>query len=80
MSDAVSEVMKVTGGGAHGVLMTAVSPTAFSQAISISRRNATLNLVGLRPEQFATPIFEVVWKRITFRRSIAGSREAGLSS
>ncbi|WFU13432.1 alcohol dehydrogenase AdhP (plasmid) [Rhizobium sp. CB3090] len=73
--DAVAEVMKVTGGGAHGVLVTAVSPAAFSQAISIARRKATISLVGLPPGQFATPIFDVVLKRITLRGSIVGTRQ-----
>ncbi len=34
-------------GGAHGVLVTAVHPTAFSQAISMTRRDGTIVLVGL---------------------------------
>ncbi|MBB6303769.1 zinc-dependent alcohol dehydrogenase [Rhizobium leucaenae] len=75
MPDAVPEVIKVTGGGAHGVLVTAVSTAAFSQAISIARRKATISLVGLPPGQFATPIFDVVLKRITLRGSIVGTRQ-----
>ena len=35
---AVDQVLKVTGGGAHGVLVTAVSPPAFAQALSLVRR------------------------------------------
>src|ERR1700749_1651316 len=31
--DAVADILKTTGGGAHGVLVTAVSPPAFSQAL-----------------------------------------------
>ena len=35
--DAVAKVVKETGGGAHGVLVTAVSPAAFSLAIGMVR-------------------------------------------
>ncbi|MDQ6435597.1 alcohol dehydrogenase AdhP [Mesorhizobium sp. LHD-90] len=72
--DAVSEVIEATGGGAHGVLVTAVSPPAFSQALGIVRRRGTVSLVGLPPGDFPTPIFDVVLKRITVRGSIVGTR------
>ncbi|MCS0497146.1 alcohol dehydrogenase AdhP [Ancylobacter sp. MQZ15Z-1] len=72
--DAVAEIVKATGGGAHGVLVTAVSPPAFSQALSYVRRKGTVSLVGLPPGEFATPIFDVVLKRITVRGSIVGTR------
>jgi propanol-preferring alcohol dehydrogenase len=72
--DAVSQVIAATGGGAHGVLVTAVSPAAFSQAIAMTRRRGTVSLVGLPPGEFSTPIFDVVLKRITVRGSIVGTR------
>ncbi len=72
--DAIAEVIKVTGGGAHGVLVTAVSPPAFSQALQLVRRKGTVAIVGLPPGEFATPIFDVVLKRITLRGSIVGTR------
>src|SRR5580698_7969017 len=53
--DAISQVLKQTG-GAHGVLVTAVSPPAFSQALQFVRRKGTVSLVGLPPGDFATPI------------------------
>ena len=64
-----------TGGGAHGVLVTAVSPAAFSQSLNMVRRKGTISLVGLPPGDFATPIFDVVLKRITIRGSIVGTRK-----
>jgi len=73
--DAVGQVIRQTGGGAHGVLVTAVSPTAFSQALQLARRKGTVSLVGLPPGNFATPIFDVVLKRITVRGSIVGTRK-----
>ena len=73
--DAAAQVVRQTGGGAHGVLVTAVSPPAFAQAIGMVRRRGTVSLVGLPPGTFATPIFDVVLKRITLRGSIVGGRE-----
>ena len=72
--DAAAEIMKATGGGAHGILVTAVSRPAFSQALSMVRRKGTVALVGLPPGAFPTPIFDVVLKRITIRGSIVGTR------
>jgi len=72
--DAVQQVLRATGGGAHGVLVTAPSVPAFRQAISMARRRGTVSLVGLPPGEFPTPIFEVVLKRLTIRGSIVGTR------
>jgi alcohol dehydrogenase, propanol-preferring len=58
----------------HGALVTAVSNSAFQQAIGMLRRRGTLSLVGLPPGTFPTPIFEVVLKRLTIRGSIVGTR------
>jgi propanol-preferring alcohol dehydrogenase len=73
--DAAAQVVKLTGGGTHGVLVTAVSAPAFSQALSLVRRKGTVSLVGLPPGTFQTPIFDVVLKRITIRGSIVGTRK-----
>ncbi|MGJ4883678.1 MULTISPECIES: alcohol dehydrogenase AdhP [unclassified Bradyrhizobium] len=72
--DAVAQVIAITGGGAHGVLVTAVSTPAFAQALHMVRRKGTVSLVGLPPGEFPTPIFDVVLKRITVRGSIVGTR------
>jgi propanol-preferring alcohol dehydrogenase len=73
--DAVSTILEKTGGGVHGVLVTAVSPPAFRQALGMVRRKGTVSLVGLPPGDFETPIFDVVLKRITLRGSIVGNRQ-----
>ena len=73
-ADAAAQIVKLTGGGAHGVLVTAVSPSAFRQSSNIVRRGGTVSFVGLPPGEFATPIFDVVLKRITMRGSIVGTR------
>jgi propanol-preferring alcohol dehydrogenase len=73
--DAAAQMVKLTSGGAHGVLVTAVSPVAFAQALKMVRRRGTVSLVGLPPGEFRTPIFDVVLNRITIRGSIVGGRE-----
>lgn len=73
--DAVNNVIRETGGGAHGVLVTAVSNPAFAQAVAMVRRGGTMALVGLPPGDFPLPIFPVVLKRITVRGSIVGTRQ-----
>jgi propanol-preferring alcohol dehydrogenase len=73
--DLVALVRQRTAGGAHGVLVTAVSRAAFSQALQLVRRRGTVSFVGLPPGEFATPIFDIVLKRITLRGSIVGTRE-----
>ena len=72
-ADPVATVQREIG-GAHGALVTAVSPAAFTQAIGMLRRGGTCALVGLPPGDFATPIFDVVLKRLTIRGSIVGTR------
>ena len=62
-------------GGAHGVLVTAVSQKVFRQAIDMLRRGGTCALVGLPPGDFPTPIFDVVLKGLTIRGSIVGTRK-----
>jgi alcohol dehydrogenase, propanol-preferring len=73
--EAVARVVKATGGGAHGVLVTAVARSAFSQALAVARKKGTVSLVGLPPGDFPTPIFDVVLKRVTIRGSIVGTRK-----
>nr|WP_257218505.1 zinc-binding dehydrogenase [Acinetobacter sp. YH12235] len=73
-SDVKEEVMKATGEGCHGVLVTAVSPKAFEQAVSIVRRGGTMVLNGLPPGKFDLPIFDMVLDGITVRGSIVGTR------
>jgi propanol-preferring alcohol dehydrogenase len=71
--DPAGEIQRLIG-GAHGVLVTAVNPEAFRQAIDMLRPRGTCALVGLPPGVFPTPIFEVVLKRLTIRGSIVGTR------
>lgn len=72
--NAVDEVQEATG-GVHGVLVTAVSPEPFRQAIGFARRGGTIVLVGLPPGEFPLPIFDVVLRGLTIRGSIVGTRQ-----
>ena len=72
--DPAGTIKRETGGGAQGVLVTAVSPKAFEQALGMAGRGATVVLVGLPPGDFPLPIFDVVLGGITVRGSIVGTR------
>jgi len=72
-SDPVAHLKKEIG-GAHGALVTAVSPKAFEQAIGMVRRGGTVSLTGLPPGQFPLDIFGMVLNGITVRGSIVGTR------
>ncbi|WP_248324167.1 alcohol dehydrogenase AdhP [Caballeronia sp. Sq4a] len=61
-------------GGVHGVLVTAVSRSAFAQALGMVRRGGTVSLNGLPPGDFPLPIFSTVLNGITVRGSIVGTR------
>ena len=69
------ELLQKEVGGTHGALITAVSPIAFRQGLSVLRRKGTIALNGLPPGSFDLPIFETVLKRITVRGSIVGTRK-----
>jgi propanol-preferring alcohol dehydrogenase len=71
--DPIATVKKEIG-GAHGVLVTAVSRTAFAQAVSMTRRGGTMVLNGLPPGDFPVSIFNVVLNGTTIRGSIVGTR------
>lgn len=72
--DAVEKIRKATGGGTHGVLVTAVSPSAFAQAVKIARRGGTVAMNGLPPGEFGVEIFSLILNGITVRGSIVGTR------
>jgi propanol-preferring alcohol dehydrogenase len=56
------------------VLVTAVSPKAFEQALGMVGRGGTVALNGLPPGDFPLPIFGMVLNGITVRGSIVGTR------
>ncbi|WP_238122176.1 MULTISPECIES: alcohol dehydrogenase AdhP [unclassified Xanthobacter] len=72
-ADPVAFVKKEVG-GAQGVLVTAVSPKAFEQALGMVGRGGTVALNGLPPGDFPLSIFDTVLNGITVRGSIVGTR------
>ena len=73
--DPIEAAIKATGGGAHGVLITAPSLSAFRQGVGMTRKHGTCVLVGLPPGEFPLPLFEVVANCITVRGSFVGNRQ-----
>lgn len=69
-----SKIQELTG-GAHGVLVTAVHPRAFDQALGAVRRGGTIVFNGLPPGTFDADIFDIVLRAITVRGSIVGTRQ-----
>jgi propanol-preferring alcohol dehydrogenase len=72
--DAAEQVIKVTGGGAHGVLVTAVSLKAFALAEKMLRPKGVMAMNGLPPGDFPINVFDMVLNRKTLRGSIVGTR------
>jgi len=73
--DPINYLKDITGGGAHGVLITAPSLAAFNQGVAMTRRRGTCVLVGLPPGDFPLPLFDVVASCITVRGSFVGTRK-----
>jgi len=74
-TDPAEAVQAFTEGGAHGILVTAVHPEAFGQAIGMTRSNGTVVFIGLPPGDFPAPIFDIVLRGITIRGSLVGTRQ-----
>jgi propanol-preferring alcohol dehydrogenase len=72
--DPAAAVKAGTDGGAHGVLITAPSLSAFRQGVGMTRKRGTCVLVGLPPGEFPVPLFDVVANCITVRGSFVGTR------
>jgi propanol-preferring alcohol dehydrogenase len=75
VGDPAANLKKETGGGAHGVLITAPSLIAFKQGVGMTRKRGTCVLVGLPPGEFPVPLFDVVANCITIRGSFVGTRQ-----
>ena len=73
--DPAEAVKKATGGGAHGVVITAPSLGAFKQGVAMTRKRGTCVLIGLPPGEFPIPLFDVVTNCITIRGSFVGTRQ-----
>jgi propanol-preferring alcohol dehydrogenase len=73
--DPAAFVKRETGGGAHGVLITAPSLPAFHQGVAMTRKHGTCVLVGMPPGDFPLSIFDLVAKCVTVRGSFVGTRQ-----
>ena len=73
--DPAAVLKKETGGGAHGVLITAPSLPAFKQGVAMTRKRGTCALVGLPPGSFPLDIFNLVAGAVTVRGSFVGTRK-----
>ncbi|MBI1684893.1 zinc-dependent alcohol dehydrogenase [Caulobacter hibisci] len=71
----IEALRDATGGGAHGVLITAPSLEAFHQGVAMTRKRGTCVLVGLPAGEFPVPLFDVVANCITIRGSFVGTRQ-----
>jgi alcohol dehydrogenase, propanol-preferring len=73
--DPVLAVNSATGGGGHGVLITAPSLSAFNQGVAMTRKLGTCVLVGLPPGEFPAPLFDMVAQCKTIVGSFVGTRQ-----
>jgi len=73
--DLVEALHARIGAGAHGVLITAPTLSAFHQGVALTRKRGTCVLVGLPPGEFPVPLFDIVANRITIRGSFVGTRQ-----
>lgn len=72
--DIPERVREVTGGGVHGIVVTAVNRAAFAQALGAVRRGGTMVCIGLPAGEFPLNIVETVLNGVTVRGSIVGTR------
>lgn len=70
----IKKIIEETNGGTHGVLVTAVHPIAFKQALGVVRRGGTVAMNGLPPGEFPVNIFDMILNGVTIRGSIVGTR------
>lgn len=70
----IKKIIEETNGGTHGVLVTAVHPIAFKQALGVVRRGGTVAMNGLPPGEFPVNIFNMILNGVTVRGSIVGTR------
>jgi alcohol dehydrogenase, propanol-preferring len=71
----VNKVLRLTGGGVHGAVVTAVSLKAMEQTLAMLRRGGTGVMTGIPPGKVAASVFDVVVKGLTIRGSIVGTRQ-----
>lgn len=73
--DPIAAVKLATNGGAHGVLITARSPSAFKAGVGMTRKRGTCVLVGLPPGEFPVPLLDLVASCTIIRGSFVATRK-----
>jgi propanol-preferring alcohol dehydrogenase len=73
--DPAEAIKQCTSGGAHRVLITVPSLGAFKQGVAMTHKGGNCVLVGLPPDDFSVPLFDVVANCITIRGLFGGNRE-----
>lgn len=68
-------VQNYTDGGAHAIVVTAVHEAAFGQALAMARSAGTIVFNGLPPGEFPASVFNIVFKGLTIRGSLVGTRQ-----
>jgi propanol-preferring alcohol dehydrogenase len=71
----VNRILYRTGGGAHGVVVTAGSAKALEQGARMLRRGGTVMLVGVAPEPLPLSVFDMVIKGLSVRGTLIGNRQ-----
>ncbi|KAL7625200.1 hypothetical protein AAE478_004415 [Parahypoxylon ruwenzoriense] len=54
--DITSDAIAITGGGAHGILVTSSSPRAYEQALTYVRKRGIVVCIGITPQKMTFPI------------------------
>ncbi|KAK6459149.1 alcohol dehydrogenase 2 [Scheffersomyces xylosifermentans] len=73
--DVVGDVLKATGGGAHGVINVSVSELAMQQSVDYVRPTGTVVLVGLPAgAKVSASVFSSVVRTISIKGSYVGNR------
>ncbi|KIJ61830.1 hypothetical protein HYDPIDRAFT_137047 [Hydnomerulius pinastri MD-312] len=80
--DLVKDVIDACDGkGAHCAIVTAASPSGYTQAVEYLRRGGTLMAVGLPAEaKLEAPIFWTVIKSIVIKGSYVGNRQDAIEA
>jgi propanol-preferring alcohol dehydrogenase len=76
----VNRVLRATGGGAAGALITANQVKAAQQALAMLRRGGVGVLVGIPAQALELSVFDIVVRELTLRGSIVGSRDNVLAA
>jgi alcohol dehydrogenase, propanol-preferring len=75
MTQAHKEVKKISGGGAHVVMVTSASRTAYETALRSIRRGGTLAVVGMAPEPISISTVALISGEYRIVASAVGTRE-----